>query len=217
MKISELTIRTNNLSETENFYSTTLGFKMIEKTQKLISFLVGDSTLIFENSNQGENPKYHFAFNIPFNKLEESMAWISRKIPMMETDEGYVVHFDNWKAKSIYFYDNNQNILEFICREDLKNSSENEFTTESILNINEVGIVAEKPLELADEIIQKAKIDFFSKGPKREDFVALGDDEGLFVISNPDRNWFPTKDLAEKQKTKVKILANATEFELEFN
>lgn len=217
MKISELTLQTNNLAETENFYSSVLGFKIIEKTQKSVSFLVGNSTLIFENSHQKKNPIYHFAFNIPFNKLEESMAWISQKIPLIETDEGRIVHFENWRAKAIYFYDNNQNILEFICREDLKNSSEKEFATESILSINEVGIVVEKPLLLGNEVIQKTKTNFFSKGPKREDFVALGDDEGLFVISNPERNWFPTKDLAKKQKIKVKILVNGTEFELEFN
>lgn len=199
MKISELTLQTNNLCETESFYSTILGFKIIEKTQKSVSFLVGSSILIFENSKQEENPKYHFAFNIPFNKLQESMAWILLKIPLMPTDDGHIAHFENWKAKAIYFYDNNQNILEFICREDLKNFSKNEFSTESILSINEIGIVTEKPMELGNKILQKTK------------------DEGLFVISNPNRNWFPTENLAEKQKTKVKILINEAEFELEFN
>ena len=178
---------------------------------------MGTSILIFENTDSQKMPKYHFAFSIPVNKIEEAMVWILQKNPLIESDEGYIVNFENWKAKAIYFYDNNQNILEFICREDLKNSSENRFTTKSILNISEVGIVTEKPLELGNEIAQKTKIDFFSKDPKREDFAAMGDDEGVFVISSPNRNWFPTKDHAEKQKTKVKILANETEAELEFN
>jgi hypothetical protein len=61
------------------------------------------------------------------------------------------------------------------------------------------------------------KSEFFSKGPKREDFVAVGNENGLFVISDSQRNWFPTSDKAEKQRIKVKIQVDNADFDLEFN
>ncbi len=218
MTISELIIQTNNLKETESFYSNILNFKISERTNSSITFKVGHSKLTFELTDNQINPKYHFAFNIPVNKLDDTISWISKKTPLIEADDkNYIANFENWKARAIYFYDNNKNILEFICRTDLSNSSEVEFSSESILNINEVGVVSEEPLKLGNQIIEKTKIDFFSKGPKRDDFAALGDENGLFVISNPDRNWYPTKDKAEKQKVKVKINVEEDDFELEFN
>lgn len=217
MKISELIIQTNNLTETEKFYSKTFECKSVEKTEYLISYIFGSSKLTFELTQQAVNPKYHFAFNIPINKIEEAIIWISKKTPLIKLNKKYITNFENWNAKAIYFYDNNKNILELICRNDLENYSDTEFSKRSIENINEVGVVTDKPIELGDRIIEKTDIDFFVKGPKREDFATLGNEDGLFVISNPNRNWYPTKNKAEKQKIKVKIKVEANNFELEFN
>jgi catechol 2,3-dioxygenase-like lactoylglutathione lyase family enzyme len=217
MKISELIIQTIDLDQTEIFYSTILAFKIISKTESSVSFNVGNSILTFEITNKEIKPKYHFAFNIPCNKLEEAMLWISEKISLIEIDGGSVAHFENWRAEAIYFYDNNKNILELIARKDLNNYSENEFSNESIISISEVGIVTKKPMVLGNELIKMTKSEFFSKGPKREDFVAVGNENGLFVISNSQRNWFPTSDKAEKQRTKVKIQVDNADFDLEFN
>ncbi|MCU7616622.1 VOC family protein [Chryseobacterium sp. PBS4-4] len=217
MKISELIIQTSNLYQTETFYSSILEFKILSKNESYVSFIVGHSVLTFEKTDNEIKPKYHFAFNIPFNKMEEGLLWISEKISLIEINGDYIAHFENWKAKSIYFYDNNENILELITRNDLNNYSEHKFTNESIISINEVGIVTEKPMVLGNEIIKMTKSEFFAKGPKREDFVAVGNENGLFVISNSHRNWFPTSYKAEKQRTKVRIKVDDTDFDLEFN
>jgi extradiol dioxygenase family protein len=217
MKILELILQTNKLSETKEFYEKTIGFEKIEETETSISFAVGTSKLIFELTEKIQNPKYHFAFNIPVNKIEDALNWTLERTDLIGSDNSYVTDFENWKAKAIYFFDNNQNILEFICRTDLNNKTDKPFSVETILNINEIGLVNEQPIKIGDEIIEKVKTDFFSKGPKREDFVAVGNENGLFVISNPNRNWYPTKELAERSKVKAKIKVSGIEYELEFN
>ena len=218
MEIKELTLLASNLDETKRFYQQTLGFDINLETEKFLSFSIGTSILNFELTEKNKNPKYHFAFNIPSNRLEQAIDWAQKRTILIENENNSIVtDFENWNAKAIYFFDNNQNILELITREDLNNYTDEEFTINSILNINEIGLVTDQPLLISDEIIKKTKTDFFTKGPKREDFSTVGNDNGLFVISNPNRNWYPTRERAEMWKVKARVKRFDAEYELEFN
>ena len=219
MDILEIELLTDNIEETSNFYSGLLGFEKLSADTKTISFKTGQSVLTFKASDN-LNPKYHFAFNIPCNKLDEAITWTSSMTKLIDiTNDKKIADFDDWNAKSIYFYDNNGNILEFIVRFDLNNISEKPFNVSSIISISEIGIVADKPLAFADELITENKLPHFSKGSKSDTFVALGDDLGLFVIVKTNRNWFPTNEPAEKYFTKIKVKINnlTTEFTLNDN
>jgi len=217
MNILELEILSNNLSETERFYTELLGLTLARKDGNSISFQAGQSILTFTNSEE-LNPTYHFAFNIPHNKFDEAVTWACAKFDMIRNHENEIVtDFKNWNAKSIYFYDNNNNVLELIARFDLPNTSEVSFTGASIQSISEVGIVTDEPLVFGENLFTTYGVPFFSRGPKREDFAAMGNDEGLFVISKGSRNWYPTNHRAEKHPTKVKINSNGDIIELSIN
>jgi catechol-2,3-dioxygenase len=217
MDILEIELLTDNIEETSNFYSGLLGFEKVYADTKTISFKTGQSVLTFKESDNLK-PKYHFAFNIPCNKLDEAITWTSSRTKLIiTTTNKIIIDFNDWNAKSIYFYDNNGNILEFIARYDLNNLSEKPFNISSIESISEIGIVADKPLELSDELITKNKLSYFSKGSKSDAFVALGDDLGLFVIVKTNRNWFPTNEPAEKYLTKIKVKINNLTTELTLN
>lgn len=218
MEILELILLTNNLEETEKFYSTLLEFKLIDKTKKSLTYSTGKSKLTFQSAEKNTQPYYHFAFTIPKNKMDEAIVWCKKRVELIKDYDGNeLIIFDNWNAESIYFYDNNHNILEFICRKDLPNESMELFSSQSIENISEAGIVADEPLKFGEELRQKTKLDYYVKGPKREDFAAMGTNTGLFVISNSERNWFPTNRKAEKYPIKVKIQVEGEVFELFFD
>lgn len=217
MEIASLTLLTNNLTETKIFYEHTIGFSKIKETETNISFAVGTSQLIFELSDSNHKPNYHFAFNIPSNKINEALEWMLQRTSLISTENNYVINFENWNAKAIYFYDNNHNILEFISRADLNNDTDEPFSIKTILSINEVGLVTDEPLQTAATLLQKTNINFFKKGPRRTEFVAVGDEHGLFVISNPTRNWYPTQRVAEKWKVKTIVKTNGNVYELGFN
>jgi hypothetical protein len=108
-----------------------------------------------------------------------------------------VANFESWNAKAIYFYDNNENILEFIARYDLDNATDILFDISSIQSISEIGIVADSPLILANKLVEENNLFFFAKSLKSEQFVTLGDDNGLFIIVETKRNWYPTEQQAE--------------------
>lgn len=204
MEILEIELQTDDLAQTKTFYSGILGLPIANKEQKSISFLAGQSTLTFIQSNQ-LHPKYHFAFNIPHNKLDEAIIWIKSKLNLIEIDNGIVANFESWNARAIYFYDNNQNILEFIARFDLNNSTDKPFTISSIQSISEIGIVADNPIKLAEKLVSDYDLYFFAKGTKSEKFVTLGNDSGLFIIVETNRKWYPTEQPAEKHYTRIKI------------
>src|SRR3954453_13270704 len=116
MNILEIEILSDNLVETEMFYAELLGLPTTRKDQNSISFLAGKSILTFIQSNE-LNPTYHFAFNIPNNKINEAVNWASSKVDLIDSSDSRIVaNFESWNAKAFYFYDNNRNILEFIAR-----------------------------------------------------------------------------------------------------
>jgi catechol 2,3-dioxygenase-like lactoylglutathione lyase family enzyme len=208
MDILEIKILTDNLDETESFYAGLLGLKTTNKDQSCISFLAGQSNLTFIKSNK-LNPKYHFAFNIPRNKLDEAIKWVSARVDLLKhPDNRIIADFKSWNAKAIYFYDNNGNILEFIARFDLKNDSDKVFGGSSVQSISEIGIVADEPLKLANQLVEENNLYFFEKDAKSEKFVTLGNDHGLFIIVKTNRKWYPTEQRAGKYYTKIKIAIN---------
>lgn len=208
MNILEIEIQTDNLNETEIFYSELLGLQTKNKNQNSISFLAGKSTLTFIRSNK-LNPKYHFAFNIPRNKLDEAIIWTSAKRDLIKNvDNEIVSNFESWNAKAIYFFDNNGNILEFIARFDLDNASDEVFDISSIQSISEIGIVTDTPIKLADKLVEINNLYFFAKGSKSEKFITLGSDNGLLIIVETNRKWYPTEQEAVKHYIKIKISTN---------
>lgn len=216
MKLQHIQIQTNDLSKTIVFYTQTLGFQIIENNSTSVSFQIGSSILKFiENKNF--DSIYHFAFNIPNNKLDEAIKWCDNKIDLIRIeDEKIITRFENWNANAVYFYDNNGNLLEFIARHDLDNSETKSFDIKSILNISEIGIVYEKPLELGQDLINKHQLSFFSKNANSEVFAAIGDDEGLLIIVKPNRNWYPTQTPSESNKTEIRLENNNKITELIF-
>ena len=84
-----------------------LRWRVIETNAKTISINAGKTTLIFQQTNNPEKPFYHFAFNIPSNKIDEAFQWLKDKVEILWIDEykNYIAEFTAWNARSVYFMD----------------------------------------------------------------------------------------------------------------
>lgn len=216
MKLEHIQIQTSNIKETAAFYQDILGLSIIENDSEYITIKAGNSILKFIENPQFKSI-YHFAFNIPTNKLDEAIEWCKNKVDLITIeDQNVITHFENWNAHAVYFYDNNGNLLEFIARHDLNNAQTEEFSSKSILNISEIGIVNENPLELGNKLIAEHGLSFFSKNNNSEVFTAIGDDEGLLILVRPNRNWYPTQTPSESNKTEIVLENNENIIELKF-
>ena len=216
MKILELELLTDTINETELFYNNVIGLQTVSKNNSSISFEAGSTKLTFRIS-KNIKPVYHFAFDIPNNKLIEAFLLIENKTGILDViSPDKIANFYNWNAKSFYFYDNNGNILEFIARYDLDTASEKSFDGSLIVSISEIGFVSKNVSQLSDEICEKYGLSVFSKQPKLDKFIVLGTDTGLFILVEENRDWYPTDKKAKSFWTKVffDINGKINEFEV---
>jgi catechol 2,3-dioxygenase-like lactoylglutathione lyase family enzyme len=191
MKIKELRLYTKNLEGQVEFYTGVLNLAIAEMTPSSVSFKIGDSLLIFESRE--EFTCYHLAFNIPSNREIEALEWLGKRVNIIPFEGNEVIDFKNWNAKSIYFYDADSNIIEFIARKDLELKSLEEFSSTSILSMSEVGIGTANIRKVYKDIAALRPIPIFDGNFDK--FCALGNHEGLFIIANLKyKTWFPSDD-----------------------
>ncbi|AOW21895.1 VOC family protein [Urechidicola croceus] len=191
MKIQVLILYTTSLEKQYHFYTKTIGLKSSHKNDTSFAVHVGSSILEFRKSN--ESKPYHFAFNIPSNKVEEAYQWLNSKVTILPFEEKDIIDFPNWNAKAFYFYDKDNNIVEFISRKNLNQKSNTIFSSNSIINISEMGIGTSNIKQIYNAINELNPIEIFDGNFER--FCAIGNEEGLFILVNKNiKNWFPTDD-----------------------
>lgn len=99
----------------------------------------------------------------------------------------------------------------------MQNSTDKPFDISSIQSISEIGIVADAPMKLAEKLVEDSNLYFFEKGTKSEKFATLGNDNGLFIIVETNRKWFPTEQQAEKHYVRIKIALDGFSKEIIIN
>src|SRR6266542_728780 len=119
MVFRKLILQTAYLETLKEFYSSILSLPVEVLNRQEILIKIDASDLIFSETKD-EEPFYHFAVNIPSNKIEEAKNWLGSKVKLLWMDDykSDIADFVNWHAKSIYFYDSAGNILELIARFD---------------------------------------------------------------------------------------------------
>ncbi|HEX9979629.1 MAG TPA: VOC family protein [Flavobacterium sp.] len=214
MRIKEIDILTTDIAGTEAFYSGIFNFRTAEKNASSISFEIGYSRLVFSKTDI-PNPVYHFAFDIPHNKVDEALEWLSARASIIKFQNEDVVDFTNWNAKSFYFLDNNGNVVEFIARFDNDNRSDQPFDCGSIVSISEIAFVTPDVNELVKKLINEKGLSYFHRPPQRDDFSVLGEDDGLLIIMDSKRKWFPTQIQVASFPLKATIEYNGETMELQ--
>ncbi|RMF57651.1 MAG: hypothetical protein D6748_10715 [Calditrichaeota bacterium] len=201
MRIKELQLETHLLKELKHFYNVLLGFQLLREKKDAFTVKIGHSHLTFLTAQEGEEPFYHFAFNIPENQIIEAAGWVSQKIPLITVNEEEIFVFPSWNAHSIYFFDPAGNIVEFIARHNLKNASRKKFSAKSVLNISEIGIPTDNVKLFVNQLQQELSLPVWYG--HEGDLIALGDEEGLLIIVPLGRKWFPTDKPAENYPVSV--------------
>ncbi len=193
MRISNLTLFTNKLKEEQSFYSSDLGFELIEENRDSFTVQIGWSRLTFRFSPNSH--RYHYCFMIPPNQLDEAMRWMEQRVEILEIETGRKVQrFESWNAKSFYFYDASGNLAEFIARYDLKeHEAEGEFSQSQVLCVNEIGIPTADVRATNTSFEHQFGTKFWKGDFQR--FGTNGSQEGLFLLPNyhVKKTWFPTE------------------------
>jgi catechol-2,3-dioxygenase len=122
MRIAEARFATRRLDAQKAFYGGVLGLPPLEDDGRIAAFGAGDSRLVFAEA-EGDEPMYHFAFDVPRNKLSEAKAWLAKRVGLLERDGRDEFEFPSWNATAAYFRDPAGNVVELIARRNLPNDS----------------------------------------------------------------------------------------------
>lgn len=198
MKISKIILHTALLPELKSFYGNTLSLPISEEDEKNCIIHTRDTKLEFKHAAAGTSPVYHFAFNIPSNKIKEAQSWLQERVALLWLEEynSYIADFSSWNAHSVYFKDPAGNIVEFIARHNINDEVREDFNQLMVRNISEIGLVFSIDYfdEQVKEFVKNHSLEYFDKQPPLPQFRAIGDDMGLFIAVPENRPWFPTND-----------------------
>lgn len=192
MKLLTIDLYTNDPAATRHFYTECLGLAIVAESADYLTLQVGWTQLTFRAVTQPVAP-YHLAINVPGGTLEVCMHCYALDYLDTQAPGQTIAEFPAWRARSCYFQDNNGNLLEFISRHDLHLDNPNLTIGDLFQGISEIGIVTENVAETTRQLVTRFGIESFSKSTPMPDFNAVGDDNGLFILSKAGRNWLFTQ------------------------
>ena len=184
------------LPQMKNFYHDLLGLSVLAQDADQLVIAAGQTQIIFVQAapDQGK-PFYHFAVNIPQNKLMFAREWLQERTTLLEApltrrDPHYpddVRYFPAWNAHALFFYDPADNIVEFIARHNLQNDMPGPFTSPDIHCVSEIGFVVEDQQATAAQLEQDLGLEPYPPGT--DNWWAMGDEQGLLLCTPRGRIW----------------------------
>lgn len=182
------------LREMKAFYGDLLGLPILAENAKELTIQTGLSELIFLKINEKDiRPFYHFAFNIPQNKIEAAFKWQQAKTPLVNPRPGMpgdpskdIIHFPHWNAHSIFFLDPAGNLVEYIARHDLKNDAKGSFSANDILYASEIGLILNDVQSVRALIEDQFKLTSYRGSGN---FMPMGDEYGLLLLLEKGGQW----------------------------
>jgi len=190
MHIQELSLHTRHANAQKVFYCGTLGLPLLAETTDSFTVQTGTTRLHFQETQQ--DALYHVAFTIPRNTFRDAKSWIQKRVPLLRKNDEDEIFFSNLNARSFYFCDPANNILEFIVHYGLNYELEGAFGATSVLHVSEIGLPVEDVPTFADELQKQFTLGPYGS-PISENFAFLGDISGQLVVVKVGRPWLPTE------------------------
>ncbi len=151
---------------------------------------VGSSRLILEPGDHFHGV-HHVAFGIAPADFELTRAWLSQRVnPILVDGSEVIVGPEGWHSKSVYFLGPEDILLEFIAREADGHMSASEADVPQPLSISEVGIGVPDVADAVDTLTDQLGLPAFP--PQGTHFAPVGGHNGLIILVDEERIWFPT-------------------------
>ena len=192
MNISEVILLASDLDAQRHFYHEMLHLPVVgDWDGHRLTLQAGSSRLTFTQAAAEWKGSYHFAFNIPSNQFGQAKTWLSRRVSLfVDADGADEFAFTSWNADGMYFSDPSGNIVEFIARHDLPNSTDEPFGERGILSVSEIGVVTDDVNKTVAEARMALGAHVY-RGEGSDTFAPVGDENGLLIIVKRGRIWFP--------------------------
>jgi len=213
MKIEKLEIATADIKKQLHFYRDLLGLEIRDQKEKSFEIVIESSILKFR---QDKNfTPYHIAIHIADKQEEKALAWLKTRVSILKNGQDEIVDFSAWDAKSVYFYDEDKNIMEFISRRNFNKPASEVFSGKSLLGIAEIGLATKDIEEKFNFLHRQCGLEVFDGN--FEKFCAIGDHQGLLIAINKKlKDWFPTGDEAFLSDFRIEFSHKGASYDLDF-
>ena len=176
-----------------DFYHDLLGLAVLDAGADHLTLAGGATPITFVPAEKSSAPFYHFAFNIPENKILAALVRQKEHTPIIPAPESLrdpdlpeeIVHYRHWNAHSVFFWDPAGNLVEYIARHDLRNAAPGPFTPDDMLYASEIAWIVDDVDTLAAEIAATFELEQYRGGGPS--FRALGDEHGLLLAMRRGR------------------------------
>jgi len=196
MRISELTLATNEPAAQSVFWSRTLGLPTRADGQ-VLEVALRASVIRFEPASADIDARYHFAINIPRGRIAEAARWVGARHALLafhgdpDVDEGATIVHTDRGAAALYFLDGGGNVVELIANDRLDNASDGPFGPDALLEIAEIGIATADPDATRQAVQQALSAEVLWGGKPGWRLTAIGDDQGVVIVAPIGRGWIP--------------------------
>lgn len=192
MKILDVTFTVEDLAASVTFYRETLGLTVVETHDRAV-VQAGSSRLTVLRGERFEGV-HHLAFGIVPSEFALAHGWIRERVELL-VDGGseVIIGPPGWNSRSVYFLGPEDIILELIARDADADKSARNGASPRILSVSEVGIgVPDVSATVHRLCAELALAPFGSPG---ENFAPVGTHDGLLIVVDRERIWFPTEAL----------------------
>ena len=206
MIIKSLEFYTTKLQAQYDFYIIELGFTQYERSNNRFSFHVGHTHVVIQEDLESQLNPIHFAFALQNIGIVEVYHFLKHKVELIPNQRNgrVIIDFPAWKAQSLYFFDADYNVVEFILRKrDLKKMN-SMFSVDNISSICEVGMPVKNCTHVAKSLKEKLCLEEYMGAS--DHFIPIGDDDGLFImVEEGVKKWFPVNQLVQAAKLEVVV------------
>ncbi|WMJ70863.1 VOC family protein [Stenotrophomonas sp. 24(2023)] len=202
MRILELSLPVSDVAATARYFRDVL-----QQPVEGNAVRIGWSTITLVPAGALPVGGVHLAFNVPDDRFAAAIGWLRERAPLQRNPDGidYFVLESNWQSQSVYFTGPDGMVLELIGRRRLPvGSRSGPFHGSELTSLSEVGL----PSTDVDGLRTRLEADFGLQAlsPPTPQFAPMGDDEGLLIVVDAARRWFPEgKDLPSARGLQLRL------------
>jgi len=209
MRIYRLDLWATDPAALRPFYADLLQLPLLSATATILSLQAGHTRLTFTPAPADWHGHYHFTFNIAPDRFAAAKAWLAARVPLIRDSTGAAEFYsENWNAHMVYFYDPAGNIVEWIARHTLPPDATPWPDIPTPLGISEIGLGTPDVPQAVASLAATLGAPVYG-GPGSATFTPVGDEDGLFIVVQAGRLWFPDTGIPADRSPVTALVSDA--------
>jgi len=189
VQIEEVTLTVTVLAAAARFYRDVLELPVAEESGQ-VAVTIGCSRLVLQEADQFAGA-HHLAIGIAPADFEVARGWLGQRVEPIAVDGSEVIEGpEGWNSRSLYFLGPEGIVLELIARDADSSAPAGDGHAPRPLSLSEVGIGVPSVADAVRALTGELGLPTFP--PQGAQFAPVGGHDGLIILVDQNRIWFPT-------------------------